>query len=167
MMMKTVLRIILSISIFISCVSSFSQNVLLVRKFGSKKNALYSAGSYIKFSYFDNNGYVRKTSGNINVINEETIIINYDEEVELAKIKTVFVPRNMLVRFEEVGIIAGLGYMGLTGINNLISGTGYSSKTGFIIAGSVAAASAAAIPFNNKKFHLDEPDKYTWEVLVP
>mgnify|MGYP007069865441 CR=1 FL=1 len=167
MVMKTFLRIILTVFFFLSCVSSFSQNALLVRKFGNKKMALYYAGSNIKFTYFDNNGYVRKTSGKITVINEETIIINYDEEVELAKIKTVFVPRNMLIRVEEVGIIAGLGYVGLTELNNLISGTGYSSKSGFIIAGSVAAASAAAIPFNYRRYHLDKPDKYTWEVLVP
>lgn len=142
--------------------------MLLVRQYGKLKNAKFFVGSYIDFKYFDRAGEVHRASGIINVINEETIIINYTEEYEIEDIKTVFVSRKLLVTAEEIAILAGGGYLALTGINNLISKEKNKlTPTGIAISGSAVALGFATIPLNKKRFHLHKKDKFMWEVLIP
>lgn len=169
--MKTLNFLVIVGLFLIQCVFSLSlnaQNMLLVRQYGKLKNAKFFVGSYIDFKYFDRAGEVRRASGIINVINEETIIINYTEEYEIEDIKTIFVSRKLLVTAEEIAIIAGGGFLALTGINNLISKENNKlTPTSLSIAGSSVALGFATIPLNKKRFHLHKKDKFMWEVLIP
>ena len=165
-MSKKLLTLALMFVLIFCSLSLFSQKMLLIRKYGDKHNAKYYVGSTIDFSYYDRAGDVSRVSGVINIINDETIIVNYDGEYELSKIKTVYVKRHMLSTAQTMTAIASGGYLLLTGFNNIISkNDNHLSSSEYIVAGSLIGVVVATWPFRTKRFHLENHDKYVWEVL--
>ncbi|MDL2227294.1 hypothetical protein LJC25_01370 [Bacteroidales bacterium OttesenSCG-928-K03] len=136
-----------------------------MKKNGTKYNAKYFVGDEISFKYCDNDICI-KVRGKINVIEDDIIIVNYSNEYEISKITKVFVDRRVIQLLQPAVGGAGAIYLGLTGINALITQEGTEMSTAdYVVPISLMAAAAAVTPLNKRKYHLDKPWKYSLTVL--
>jgi hypothetical protein len=157
--------ILITFLLFAVCNFAFSQKMLLVKKNGTAKNEKYFVGDEIFFKYCDEDGNKTKVKGKINIIDVDYIILNYDQEYEISKIKTVYVVRKGVEIAQTVVGLSGVAYLLLTGVNSLLGNAVDKHNVGYGVAGGAIGVSAATIPLNKRRYKLNKPDKYSILVL--
>lgn len=155
------LLIICIITIFILTIFflkiSICQSILLFEKPGTINNIKFRAGDRIELKTTDNEIY----EGLINQIRDTAIVINY-KTILCRDIKCLYLKRKMLYILSHAGIKAGIGYIGIDALNNLINGEttilrNSTLKTGSIMFGAgllMRLLSGKKIKIDNKAWRI-------------
>lgn len=158
--MRSLSGILIILAFFLAISSSNAQRVLLVEKPGKFKSYKYFVGSDIKVK---TNPDGLKHRGTIHVITDTSIVINFDDEIMLTDIESIFRTRKGLPFLSKLTRIGGGGYLLLTGVNNVITGNPtIVDQNTLIISASMIAFSYLLVPFHYRKIKPGDP----WRISV-
>ena len=158
--MRTYAHILLFLAMGLMFSSAQAQRVLLIEKPGKFKNYKYYIGNNIALKTLP---FGEKYDGNIHVITDTSIVINFDNEIMLSDIEVIIRPRWGLGLLSKVTRIAGAGYFVLDVANNSLTGqpTIVDKNTAIISAGLIAF-SYLIVPLHNKRMKAGNP----WRIKV-
>jgi hypothetical protein len=121
-----------------------AQKLLVLERPGTTKYYIFKIGDEIRLTDDRNS---RKIHGGISRITDTSIIVNYLEIIDPAKVTAVYRPLTMLQIFSRAATDAGLGYFLLTGVNNAINHNSPLIDHGTLVASSIVTGSGVATRF--------------------
>lgn len=137
------------------------QNILIIERPGTIKNYKYFQGNEIKLRTISNDTVV---SGALSLIQDSTVIINNNFELEIDNISTVYRKRWGFSFLQYLSIFGGLAYASINTINGLINNDSpvVPGET-LIISGSMVAFGIVLTPLTTRKIKMDNGK---WRILI-
>lgn len=147
---------------FILAVATYSQQYLVVQKYGTVKNFKYEVNDKISFQTLKGEFFIEET---ITYITDSTITVDTFYEVKLKNIATVLRPRIFVIALSEIFFIrAGIAYVAIVGINGIIHNESpVIDEQTLLISASMVAIGFALKPFFTRK--LDATGKWCLKVI--
>lgn len=151
-----------SIVLLVCClimIHASGQRVLLVERPGSFKNFKYFEGSDIIIRTLSDGA---KVEGNIHMITDTSIVIDYDKEIMLLDIKKIIRPLFWTNLLTHASRIAGVGYFALDVVNNSINNEVMIDEQTLKISAGLLAFSYALVPLHHRRLKIGKP----WRIKV-
>jgi len=139
----------------------FAQKILVVERPGTVKNFKYEPSDWIKIKILPSGKIL---AGKISGMTDSSFTINKTTMVKLSEIGIVFKRRWGFLFLQQVFILAGIPYLGISLINGAINDDKPIISTGTIIIGSsIIAAGAAITPLVSRKLKVDNEN---WRIRI-
>jgi hypothetical protein len=160
-MVKVAIKYYLTLLILAASLGAGAQQYLVLQKSGAVKNFKYQVGNDITIRVMRGDLIF---SGTITQINDSSFVLNSLNEIYIGEIKNVYRRRVFVRVMSKVLLYAGIGYVGLEGINGIINNDSPVITKNTIIAGAVMVGTSFALkPFYTRSF--DTREKYVIKIL--
>jgi len=137
----------------------FGQNVLMVEKIGTAKRFSYLVGDYINIKTKAKKLHLRNFLWSIE---DSSIMIGTNYTVPFEDIKSVRKEIYFPKLLSKITLIAGVGFITLDVINNLINGQQVFNPTTLIIGGSLVGVGLVMIPLSQRNMNIG----FKWKLKV-
>ena len=137
----------------------FGQNVLMVEKIGTAKRFSYLVGDYINIKTKAKKLHLRNFLWSIE---DSSIMIGTNYTVPFEDIKSVRKEIYFPKLLSKITLIAGVGFITLDVINNLINGQQVFNPTTLIIGGSLLGVGLVMIPLSQRNMNIG----FKWKLKV-
>jgi hypothetical protein len=152
--MYSLIRVSVYLFICLIAIHVAGQRVLLVEKPGSFKNFKYFEGEDIILRTYPDGDRIE---GTIHLMTDSSIIVNYDNEIQLENIERIIRPLFWIRLLSKSTRIAGAGYFVLDAVNNTINNETIIDEQTVKISAGLVAFSYALVPFQYRRIKIGNP----------
>ncbi|MCX6271366.1 MAG: hypothetical protein NTU44_09145 [Bacteroidetes bacterium] len=137
-----------------------AQQILVLEKTGTFKNYKYNKNDYISLKV---RGNPKPVKGEINRISDSSIVVDYLNNIKLNEIEKIYRGRWVLTWLPRLGMIAGIGYISIDVLNNILNNIGPVFQPDVMKAGGILIGGALLLScIGDKRYDL----KRDWRLRV-